>query len=472
MKPQEEVVARLRARQAGRAVLTRSTKTLAPDPDVTIGIVGIRVVTEDHIQALAFGRLDSNPQVITRENPLSRDSSDLQPFADWLCRQVARATGTGGKLRVWLPHRKTLEMLAVFGRRYERNQTASASLRQAGLICRLLAEEAEHEGNQIVVVGHDALLAHGVTGQQPIEDTHPATVVTWFNPPKGRPVAEVAAERSILPASGILPNIPGRKDDDRVERLRKELKNARRGQRQLRSELRSILDRAVRQEWELLFEQKRIFEGLDCGALLDEDEYEASMARFSWRFSVAASSPKHEMAISSEIVERAYAHRTKRHREILSDPQVREREKRDGRVVVGTVIRISQPKSNRHPCLIVLATRQQVIRFRRDDKVKSIGSTRTGRVRRISFNAATSATEIVIEIENGVRGAESLLRAQMEWFEADDFPLFLQKKVLTQTKGRNNWIVARAGNPPAAPAINGRVPGSLMAAADALRSRP
>jgi len=70
-----------------------------------------------------------------------------------------------------MPHRKTLEMLAVFGRRYEHNKAATATLRQAGLICRLIADEADHEGNQIVAIGHDLLLAHGVTGQQPIEDT-------------------------------------------------------------------------------------------------------------------------------------------------------------------------------------------------------------------------------------------------------------------------------------------------------------
>jgi hypothetical protein len=222
-----------------------------------------------------------------------------------------------------------------------------------------------------------------------------------------------------------------------------------------------------------MLEQNGVFDQLDCDSILDEAEYESSMARFAWRLSVGASSPKHEIAISNEIVERANAHRVKRHREIATDSQVRAREKYEGRVVVGTVIDVDQPKSNRRPCSIVLATNQDVIRFRRDDKVKAIGSTRTGRVRRMSYDAATGATKIVIELENGVRGAASLSGIQMEWFEADDFPLYLQQKVLTQTKARANWIVAGAGSPPAAPAINGRrVSGSLMDTANALRSRP
>jgi hypothetical protein len=467
MRAQETIIARLRARHAGRAVLVRNTRTISPDPSRPLGIVCIRVVTEDHIQALAFGIVGQNPKIITRENPLSRDSSDLEPFAEWLCDAVDKAVREG-KLRVWVPHQKTMEMLGVFGRRYEHNTAASATLRRAGLICRLLAEEAEHEGNQIVAIGHDLLLAHGVTGQLPIEDTHPAAVLTWFDPPKDRSTIQVAAERSLLPASGILPNIPGRKDDDLVERLRKELKNARHGHTQLRHRLDSILRRAITYEWQLLLEERRLFDALECDPLTDESVYAASMGRFDWRLSTGASAPKHEIAISNEIVARSDAHKTQRNSEIQADPQIRAQHRREGRVVVGTITRVDQSK----PCSIQLSTTQEIVRFRRDDNVKSIGSrVRSGYVRNIGYNARTGTTNILIEITSGIRGASSLLGTTMEWFESDDFPVFLRRKVLEQTRARNCWVLSGGAAPQVVISPANKAPsGCLIQIANSLRA--
>ena len=124
-------------------------------------------------------------------------------------------------LRLWVPHKKTVEMLGVLGRRYERNQSASAMLREAARICRIFAAEATYDGQQVTVVAQDVLLRHAVTGQMPVEDLHPDAILAWVAPVSGRDPAEVANERARIPASGLLPNTPDQPDDNEIELLRR-----------------------------------------------------------------------------------------------------------------------------------------------------------------------------------------------------------------------------------------------------------
>jgi len=147
MKDVEGLVARIVASGRGRAVAIRETSALAPDPAEVLGIATIRVVTEDQVQALAYGSLDRRPATIARLHPLGRDTSDLEPFAEWLVDRIQRQIGAGRQLRVWVPHGKTIETLEILGRRYERNQHASPMLQEAARYCRIIAEETRLDSN-------------------------------------------------------------------------------------------------------------------------------------------------------------------------------------------------------------------------------------------------------------------------------------------------------------------------------------
>jgi hypothetical protein len=179
MRDVEDLVSRVMASRQGRAVRVRSTSAITRDPAHAIGIATIRVVTEDQVQAIAYGSLHKAPSIIPRLLPLSRDTTDLEPFAQWLVDHVRRVVGGGLPLRVWIPHGKTLETLEILGRRYEKNPHASPLLKEAARYCRIMAEEARYAGQQTVAVAVDTLLLHVVTGQMPIEDRHLGAVLAW-----------------------------------------------------------------------------------------------------------------------------------------------------------------------------------------------------------------------------------------------------------------------------------------------------
>lgn len=450
MNESEKLAVRILARQQGQAIVVRQTRSITDDPAEAIGIAGIRVVTEDQVQALAYGPIGGTPQLACRLEPMSRQTNDLESFAAWLCAHVVRQIARNQPLRVWVPHKKTVEMLGVLGRRYERNPSASTMLQESARICRILAAQTTYEGQQVVVVAQDLLLRHAVTGQMPIEDLHPGAILAWVAPVPGRDPAEVASERSRIPASGLLPNAPDQLHDDEIELLRKRLKAATSVARAtIERSIRVILEQAVLREWELLVDMRRAFLGLplvagDLSKLAAESDnrvrfaYEGFLAHPVNPVPLARHMTDHEAAIS--MTETA---------EVAGDAAVRSMLKRTGRVVEATVHRIVQPRRSFKPCTLFLRTDQPIVRLRLDDRVKPAGASIVGFVRDVVLVPGTATTEIEVEIDTGVRSVPSLLGAAREWFEASDFPSFLRHKTLKNAGDRAGWLVSGSSLPPA-----------------------
>jgi hypothetical protein len=121
MNPFEDTMHRLLARRLGRAVPIRTSSGMSGDPRTTLGIATIKIVTEEQLQAVAYGLVDAEPEVILRLNPIGRDVTDLIPFARFMDRTATAASMDGGALRVWVPHSATIEALDILGHRYWRN---------------------------------------------------------------------------------------------------------------------------------------------------------------------------------------------------------------------------------------------------------------------------------------------------------------------------------------------------------------
>ena len=94
-----DVTARIIARSQRRAFPIRETVALCPDPDRTFGLVVLKVVSEDQVQALAFGDMTRAPRIITRWNPLGRESADLEPFAQALNDYVITMLNANERMR-------------------------------------------------------------------------------------------------------------------------------------------------------------------------------------------------------------------------------------------------------------------------------------------------------------------------------------------------------------------------------------
>ena len=413
MRAFEESLQRVIARHSRRAISKRTSRSISPDPCITIGIATIKIVTEEHIQALAFRWFESAPQVVERLDPIGRDVTDLLPFAHFLNGVADRALRTGTPMRIWVPHEVTLEALDVLGHRYANNQSATDEIRRMGQICRIIAHEARIPGQQLVANAAALLKDHCVTGLAPIEEGHLDAILAWLDPAVSDPLTE-ARNRIRLPASGILPNTPDHPIDDRIDRLRKEAKAASGTRRHtLDGEIRSILRQWVTREWELLTMGRRGFQSLSLPASGLDDLVSASWKRFEHDLQngfYPARAP-HRLVIELSTLEAS-----KDKADIVAlenDPTLREQASRAGGVVHGTVVQVDQRRPKFNPCHIHVETDQNVIRLRQDDKVKVVGNSVKGVVRGLGATAS-GGTRISIEITSGVRQTE-VLRTGSSW---------------------------------------------------------
>jgi hypothetical protein len=198
------VAARLLAFAERRAIPVRQTSSLSADPPAPFGISLIRVVSEQRAQAIAFGQIDTRPQIVTSWNPLSRESSNLEPFALALDAYFSGIIASGGVPRIWLASPSALELIAVMGERYRTNPNATPALRRMGWLCRAIAEEAEYAGQQVVAVAGSLLASHVATGQSPIEDHHLGALLAWVVPVPGVDPVREAERRALTPAGSML----------------------------------------------------------------------------------------------------------------------------------------------------------------------------------------------------------------------------------------------------------------------------
>lgn len=352
MSDYTDALNRILARSLNTAVPIRTASSMSSDPAVTIGIATIKIVTEEQIQALAFGPLDAPPTLILRINPIGRDVTDLAPFANFLDRTAKDALAAGGELRVWVPHAETVEALDILGHRYWRNQNAPDAIQRMGVICRNIAHEATFPGQQAVADARALLQEHAVTGLAPIEEGHLGAMLAWFDPAVRNPLVE-ARDRIRLPASGILVNTPDQPMDDRIDRLRRDLKNATGRQRtRLISEIEDILRQGILREWNLLVEARRAFLALGLSVTgLDQLESDSKdrMANALQKGHFPARRPDMlaqwlgEMEAGVEKAEFAA---------LETDPVMREEARRVGAVVQGIVSTVIQQRRRFTPCTI------------------------------------------------------------------------------------------------------------------------
>jgi hypothetical protein len=460
----QKLVRRLQARLLGRAVLIRETSDLSADPDRTIGIATIKIVTEEHIQALAFGELPGEPLVITRLNPLGRDASDLEPFADWLIRTYDDALRTKELVRVWLPHGNTLKTLDVLGHRYEHNKTASPSLQRMGQLCRIFAREARHDGQQAVAVACDLLNRHIATGQAPAEDAHLGAVLAWVNPSSLDDTVEISQARAREPATGILANYPGRKDDEQVEMLRRAWKKAPRSARSSHERrIRSILASAAAQEWALLDEAWRAFWSLGLRTASIEECTTDSLNRTLRAIEYGTRVPKNLGARTRDLEEREHSRKQLLQMQLKHDAVIRANARARGRCLMGVIVSVNQPRPRCSPCNLVVFTEQRELRLRADDNIFALETNIVGRVRTVTANGRGSI--VTLEIKKGFRSIENLVAAGglREWLQFDSFPLFLKLKTLKDLPAP--WMLSEGV---AAPARSTReqICGDLLAAAE------
>ncbi|CAN7515933.1 hypothetical protein [Mesorhizobium caraganae] len=448
----EDSLHRVLARTGRRALAVRTSSSLSHDPDVTIGIATIKIVTEEQIQAIAYGPIGAEPTAIVRLNPIGRDVTDLLPFARFLEDAVQRAVATNSPVRVWLPHAVTLEALDVLGHRYWRNQNAPAEIVRMGEICRIIAHEAMIPGQQVVADATAQLQSHVVTGMAPIEEGHLDAILAWMDPAVRDPLVE-ARDRIRLPASGILPNTPDHPFDDRVDKLRKEAKSASGARRaRIESEIDAILQHWVLREWRLMVEGRQAFLGLGLPATGLEDLVSVSTKRVADALANGFFPARQPDRLAAQLGEMEAGQEKSELIALEHDPLLREQAIRAGGVVVGSVVAVHQVRPGQKPCTIDVQSDQAVIRFRLDDKVRVVGTNIEGVVRALGATT-TGGTLVTLEIQVGVRTRVVLtVGAGVELIRAGFG--FVNYKALSEVRAHRPWLFYGDVAPVVAPRLS------------------
>ncbi len=433
MSDYTDTLNRILARSLNTAVPIRTASSMSSDPTVTIGIATIKIVTEEQIQALAFGPLNATPTLILRVNPIGRDVADLAPFATFLDQVASRAIAAEGELRVWVPHAETIEALDILGHRYWRNQNAPTAIHRMGVICRNIAH----------------LQDHAVTGLAPVEEGHLGAMLAWFDPAVRNPLVE-ARDRIRLPASGILVNTPDQPMDDRIDRLRKDLKSAT-GRRRTRliSEIEDILRRGILREWNLLVEARRAFLALGLSVTGLEQLASDSKDRMANALQNGHFPARRPDMLAQWLGEMETGVEKAEFAALEADPIVREEARRVGAAVQGVVTAVRQRRPRFKPCTIEVDSVQGTIRLRSDDKVRIAGSSVTGIVRAFQ-PLAGGGTRISVEIKDGVRQV-GLLSVGARFDILKEPYGFVNYRAMKHVRERQPWAFFGAAAPALAP---------------------
>jgi hypothetical protein len=391
-----DVVARAIAYEQRRALVIRETSQLSPDPEHVFAIAPVKMVSEERVQAVAFGTPGAEPQVVTLWNPLARDAGELEPFAAALDVYLTATAGASALARIWLPHRAALTLIDVLGFRYRTNKEATESLRKMGGHCRALVEESGRATQQVVAVAGDLLSQHTVSGMPPMKDLHLGALLAWVDPAPGSDPLLVAEQEALLPAAGMML----RDDDDLVERLRRD---AKRGDGAARAQIEAVLARAARVEWDRLERARRAYWSL--GLLVDSRVsalVTESRERLGWAVANDPSPATRPDALSRLLDDTEYAQAVRADLDVRSDRLMRERARRAGRAVRAEVARIDQPTPNRNPCTLFLRTQQEVLRVRHGTVLSNLANSVVGRVMSVTEDGS-GAQLIELLLEKGVR---------------------------------------------------------------------
>ena len=423
-----EVLARAAATTLGQYQPIRSTSLFGFDEPPVFGFVPIKLVSEEVIQAIAFGDIDGRPTVVTRWNAMSRDARAFEFFASGLDQHITAAISSNRLPRIWLPHEGALRQLDLLGHRYRTNKTATDSLRRMGAQCRSLMEEYQHKGQQVVAVASELLRAHVVTGQSPSEDAHLGAFLAWFEN-AGRDPAQEATKRSLIPAAAMLT----RREDDEVEALRRVAKKGGATGSRAQTQIERILTIAALREWDLLSRARSAFWALGMSPLPGiADLRFASRERIYYSLPKLPSPPSRTAALARLLdALEASAERTE-NADVEGDRQTLELLRRKGRVVNAVVKSIDQPRRGCYPCCLRLFTQQLVLRIRTGTKLRLVGSKVSARVTTVQTTFGGHC--IVADVIAGVRSRPGV-GAAGNWTDSAPFEAnYLRQRVYETAK--------------------------------------
>ncbi len=195
-----DLVARLRAFQAGRAQPIASHLQVAIQPHAVV-LCPIAMAGEDTtVHIIACGRVGKEPTIYAVADPRFRD--DRYRLFEWLSERVdtyfqwCRDAQTFPQL--WVSSPAAAGHLDLLAERLRYNRE-NARVKRFGELLSYATDRYPIAGQQALLTATTALRAHWATGQQPAEDEHLGALLTWIEPPAGSPILTAVADAERVP---------------------------------------------------------------------------------------------------------------------------------------------------------------------------------------------------------------------------------------------------------------------------------
>jgi hypothetical protein len=193
-------VARLIAFEQGKASPVASDLQVAIQPDGLV-MSCIAMAGEDTtVHIVACGRIGQPAAFMSVPDPRYRD--DQYDLFAWIGEQIERYYRTCRQRathpQIWVSSEAAVKHLDVLSDRLRFNRDRPDVRRFVELLT-YATERHPVGGQQALHAATTALRQHYATGQQPAEDEHLGTLLTWIDPPKGRNVLAAVAVAELTP---------------------------------------------------------------------------------------------------------------------------------------------------------------------------------------------------------------------------------------------------------------------------------
>lgn len=181
-----DIVARLRAREQGRAVAIVSQRQQVIQPHAIILTMLAMAGEDTSVHAVAMGRAGQPAEINVVGDPRDRDAQ--YSLHRWLLPRIeayySECLNAGTFPQFWVSSAGALGHLDKLADRLR--FTKEADMQRLGLLLSYPGGRSFIAGQQALMSATSALRSHFATGQQEAEDEHLGALLTWIEPPLGR----------------------------------------------------------------------------------------------------------------------------------------------------------------------------------------------------------------------------------------------------------------------------------------------
>lgn len=481
-----QTLGRLLAHERGKAVVTIARKRVTVMPDAIILSTVALSGEESTVHAVAIGRNDERPRVLSVPDPRNREDmfGTLVMLGGYLEERYRECMTNDGPPfpQVWVPSSSVADNIEAVSERLRFSDKPED--RRAGNILAYLVTQKEVPGQQSLMVSTRVLSDHFATGQSPMEDEHLGALLAWVDPPEGIPAIEAAREAEKIPlGASTLPEFDKNVLAplvDRFNQLGKENPPDEEGRRQLAAAIHREVGNVVVRSYEATRRAYRIMKALSIPDLpdltnlmgIESMSFQNFMHKIDENIDIRVKDSPRSAVFGLAMRESASSQYTAALR--IGDEMARSEAKIAGKVLEGILLGVESGKTLGSPRLVFeIESRQECLRFRKGDSLECVSGPEISgtvlSVRRSGVSTVVTAELVsprppLLSLEKGICLEFVPDKPDWGWGERT-------RDMIARRLASPPWTHAKGGQPPKSRANDrGDLPADPLHAVESMRA--